>query len=347
MDRIVYSQWSYTCGFIFRVIATSLQHSVLGGLRNGRNPVPDEVPTMAEHFHRAGYQTALLTTNPNAGRISNLDRGVDIFLDTAIQAELEQGEDLGVTGTPAYFINGRMISGARPFPHFAEVIDDELELEEGVVERPVDHRQAGLDLEAGNQCRDLPGADVGGQEEYAPAVRQGALDVFPPGHIDRCQKLLRPQALDADCVEGGAAEVAGHRARELTPLGVGLFGEGEGEVEVDDLAPPAADQGVDIAENVTDRRQGAGRQQPAQTSRNPKGRKLDVISQCRPVLAHDTTPGNSRHRPRQLPSIGSISASTTQISAPVGSLTASFAVVTGTASAAWAAASTSHRSSSL
>ncbi len=46
--------------------------------------------------------------------------------ETAIQAELEQGTDLGVTGTPAYFINGRMVSGARPFPHFAEVIDDEL-----------------------------------------------------------------------------------------------------------------------------------------------------------------------------------------------------------------------------
>lgn len=46
--------------------------------------------------------------------------------DAAIQAELEQGADLGVTGTPAYFINGRLISGARPFPHFAEVIDDEL-----------------------------------------------------------------------------------------------------------------------------------------------------------------------------------------------------------------------------
>ena len=40
---------------------TSLQHSVLGGERNGRNPVPDHVLTMAEHVHRAGYQTAELT----------------------------------------------------------------------------------------------------------------------------------------------------------------------------------------------------------------------------------------------------------------------------------------------
>ena len=58
---------------------TSLQHSVLGGARNGRNPVPANVLTMAEHMHRAGFLTAALTTNPNAGRISSLERGVDVF----------------------------------------------------------------------------------------------------------------------------------------------------------------------------------------------------------------------------------------------------------------------------
>jgi protein-disulfide isomerase len=46
--------------------------------------------------------------------------------DAAIQASLAQGEELGVTGTPAYFVNGRMISGARPIESFAEVIDGEL-----------------------------------------------------------------------------------------------------------------------------------------------------------------------------------------------------------------------------
>jgi protein-disulfide isomerase len=46
--------------------------------------------------------------------------------DGAIQASLEQGEGLGVTGTPAYFINGRMLSGARPLEAFTEIIDGEL-----------------------------------------------------------------------------------------------------------------------------------------------------------------------------------------------------------------------------
>ena len=34
---------------------------------------------MAEHMHRAGYQTAVFTGNPNAGTLSDLQRGVDLF----------------------------------------------------------------------------------------------------------------------------------------------------------------------------------------------------------------------------------------------------------------------------
>ncbi len=43
-----------------------------------------------------------------------------------VQTNQQQGEQLGVSGTPAFFVNGRMISGARPFEDFKEVIDDEL-----------------------------------------------------------------------------------------------------------------------------------------------------------------------------------------------------------------------------
>ncbi len=46
--------------------------------------------------------------------------------DQAIQTSLREGDELGVTGTPAYFVNGRMISGARPIESFTELIDEEL-----------------------------------------------------------------------------------------------------------------------------------------------------------------------------------------------------------------------------
>ncbi len=43
-----------------------------------------------------------------------------------VQANLADGRALGVNGTPAFFINGRMISGALPFEEFKKVIDKEL-----------------------------------------------------------------------------------------------------------------------------------------------------------------------------------------------------------------------------
>jgi arylsulfatase A-like enzyme len=58
---------------------TSLQNSVMGGFLNWNDPVPEEAVTMAEHMHGAGYQTAVFTANPNAGSLSNLKRGVDLF----------------------------------------------------------------------------------------------------------------------------------------------------------------------------------------------------------------------------------------------------------------------------
>ncbi|MGZ8532966.1 MAG: thioredoxin domain-containing protein [Candidatus Binatia bacterium] len=44
----------------------------------------------------------------------------------AIKQDIEEGNRAGVTGTPAFFINGRLISGAQPVEVFARVIDDEL-----------------------------------------------------------------------------------------------------------------------------------------------------------------------------------------------------------------------------
>ncbi len=62
---------------------TSLHHSVLGGLRRGihSTPVPAAATTMAEHMRRAGYATAVFTTNPNCARVIGLERGVDFMSD--------------------------------------------------------------------------------------------------------------------------------------------------------------------------------------------------------------------------------------------------------------------------
>ncbi|MBQ48013.1 MAG: hypothetical protein CMP10_11275 [Zetaproteobacteria bacterium] len=44
-----------------------------------------------------------------------------------IDKNYRSGEELGVTGTPAFFINGRRVSGALPFEQFKKIFDEELE----------------------------------------------------------------------------------------------------------------------------------------------------------------------------------------------------------------------------
>jgi protein-disulfide isomerase len=43
-----------------------------------------------------------------------------------VDADLAEARELGVSGTPSFFINGRFLSGAQPYGAFARVIDEEL-----------------------------------------------------------------------------------------------------------------------------------------------------------------------------------------------------------------------------
>ena len=43
-----------------------------------------------------------------------------------VNRDLEEGSRFGVSGTPAFFVNGRFLSGGQPYEAFAQVIDEEL-----------------------------------------------------------------------------------------------------------------------------------------------------------------------------------------------------------------------------
>jgi protein-disulfide isomerase len=43
-----------------------------------------------------------------------------------VDTDIRDGNEAGVSGTPAFFINGRMLSGAQPFAAFKRIIDEEL-----------------------------------------------------------------------------------------------------------------------------------------------------------------------------------------------------------------------------
>jgi protein-disulfide isomerase len=73
------------------------------------------VPQLKEHAKGIGL---------DAGKFDKcLDSGEKAKL---VEAAKKAGEAAGVTGTPAFFINGRPLSGAQPFEKFKEVIDAEL-----------------------------------------------------------------------------------------------------------------------------------------------------------------------------------------------------------------------------
>ncbi|MFT5683494.1 MAG: protein-disulfide isomerase [Myxococcota bacterium] len=52
---------------------------------------------------------------------------VDPAQEAEVNADMEAGAEVGVSGTPAFFINGIMLSGAMPYERFQELIDRELE----------------------------------------------------------------------------------------------------------------------------------------------------------------------------------------------------------------------------
>ena len=43
-----------------------------------------------------------------------------------VDGDAKEAAALGVTGTPAFFVNGRFLSGAKPFDDFKKLIDEEL-----------------------------------------------------------------------------------------------------------------------------------------------------------------------------------------------------------------------------
>src|SRR5690349_84248 len=45
---------------------------------------------------------------------------------STVQRDIDEGARLGVTGTPTFFINGRVISGAQPLDSFTRIVDEAL-----------------------------------------------------------------------------------------------------------------------------------------------------------------------------------------------------------------------------
>jgi protein-disulfide isomerase len=88
------------------------------------------------------YHDKLFASQQRLGASDLRQYAVDVGLDAArfnacfdshkyaalVDADIAAGNAVGVNGTPAFFINGRMLTGAQPFDVFKRIIDEELEL---------------------------------------------------------------------------------------------------------------------------------------------------------------------------------------------------------------------------
>lgn len=106
------------------------------------NAMPAAKASMAAHrqgkfweFHDKAFANQRELSEENylkwAGEIGlDIERFKKDMADPAIQAEIERQQKaavaLGARGTPGFFINGELFSGAQPFDKFKEVIEKQL-----------------------------------------------------------------------------------------------------------------------------------------------------------------------------------------------------------------------------
>jgi protein-disulfide isomerase len=75
-----------------------------------------EVPALKSAAAAIGVDRARFDACLDSGRHADV-----------VEKDLGAGSGWGVSGTPAFFVNGRLLVGAQPFEAFQQVIDDELE----------------------------------------------------------------------------------------------------------------------------------------------------------------------------------------------------------------------------
>ncbi|TSC66080.1 MAG: DSBA-like thioredoxin domain-containing protein [Microgenomates group bacterium Gr01-1014_80] len=96
--------------------------SAPGGVAAGQPQAAPQAKSEAEIVNKLKEYVKKVGADENKFS-SCLDSGEKAAL---VKADLAEGSTAGVNGTPAFFINGRMISGAVPFEQFKVIIDEEL-----------------------------------------------------------------------------------------------------------------------------------------------------------------------------------------------------------------------------
>ncbi len=72
-------------------------------------------PSLERHAQEIGLDMGRFKADLDSGKFKD-----------AINEDKRLAQSVGASGTPTFFINGRMLVGAQPFESFRQIIDDEL-----------------------------------------------------------------------------------------------------------------------------------------------------------------------------------------------------------------------------
>jgi protein-disulfide isomerase len=138
----------------------------------------------------------------------DLSRQAEVVL-----ADLELGDKLRVTGTPTFFVNGRLIVGAQPYETFKRVIDEEKKRAEALLAKGTP---------ATRLYEELVGLDAGAEAAATIAVAKE-----PPAEVDYTMAaLLACEQGDAEAAKRAWIKLKGSRrtmvGKDCKALGVDL-----------------------------------------------------------------------------------------------------------------------------
>ena len=83
-------------------------------------------------------------------------------LGAQLDAMIAFGKALGVTGTPTFFVNGRLVVGAQPLATFEAVVDEEIERARALVASGVKREDVYGTILAHATATAIPSGDTGG-----------------------------------------------------------------------------------------------------------------------------------------------------------------------------------------
>jgi protein-disulfide isomerase len=128
----------------------------------------DKIFADQAHMDRATYEKYAGELGLNMGKFKaalDANKGKE-----AIEADSAAGGKIGARGTPAFFINGKFLSGAQPFESFKAKIDEELKAADGLIAKGTPKAKVydALMKEAKAEVPAAPAAPAQGEAEKGP-----------------------------------------------------------------------------------------------------------------------------------------------------------------------------------